>query len=140
GAITAFVGKAEVGQNIHTSLAQIVGEELRVPAERVRVVMGDTGRVPFDIGTFGSRTTPITGPQLWRTGAAARGLLLDLAAAEWNVDRSTLVVQEGAVLHPEGGRRAEYGQLARDRYIVRIADVEQPTTPPDQWQIAGHSA
>src|SRR5690606_13906551 len=46
GAITAFVGKAEVGQNIHTSLAQIVGEELRVPAERVRVVMGDTGRVP----------------------------------------------------------------------------------------------
>ena len=139
GAITAYVGKAEVGQNIHTSLAQIVAEELRVPAERVRVVMGDTAHTPFDIGTFGSRTTPITGPQLWRVGAATRDVLLDLAAAEWNVDRATLAVEDGAVVDAQTGRRAAYGQLARDRYILRIASPEQATTPPDQWQVAGQS-
>lgn len=139
GSITAYVGKAEVGQNIHTSLAQIVGEELRVPAERVRVVMGDTARTPYDIGTFGSRTTPITGPQLWRVGATARETLLDLAAATWNVERESLTIQDGVVSHPASGRTADYGQLATDRYVLRIATEIATPTPPDQWRVAGQS-
>jgi isoquinoline 1-oxidoreductase len=139
GVITAYVGKAEVGQNIRTSLAQIVGEELRVPASAVRVVMGDTGRVPYDVGTFGSRTTPITGAQLWRVGATTRELLLDLAAAQWSVEQAELHVENGVVSHPASGRVAEYGQLARDRYLLRIATDEQPLTPPQEWRIAGES-
>lgn len=139
GAITVHVGKAEVGQNIKTSLAQIVGEELRVPASSVQVVMGDTGRTPFDIGTFGSRTTPITGPQLWRAGAATREVLLDLAAAQWNVKRDDLQVEDGAVIHPVSGRVADFGQLARDRYVLRIASDSQQPTPPQEWKMAGQS-
>lgn len=140
GAITVFVGKAEVGQNIRTSLAQIVAEELRVPAASVRVVLGDTGRTPYDRGTFGSRTTPITGPQLWRAGATARELLLDLAAATWNVDRNTLRIEAGVVHDPAGNRTATYGELARDRQIRRIANDEQPLTPTADWKIAGQAA
>src|SRR5262245_44364492 len=59
GTITAYCGKAEVGQSLRASLAQAVAEELRVPVDRVAVVLGDTGRTPFDLGTFGSRTTPV---------------------------------------------------------------------------------
>ncbi len=139
GAITVYVGKAEVGQNIRTSLAQIVAEELRVPARSVRVVMGDTGRAPFDMGTFGSRTTPITGRQLWRAGAATRELLLDLAAATWNVERATLSIEGGAVRHPATGRSARYGDLVRDRQILRIAHDDQATTPAEDWTVAGQS-
>ena len=139
GGITAYVGKAEVGQNVHTSLAQIVGEELRVPAASVRVVMGDTALTPYDIGTFGSRSTPITGPQLWRAGASARELLLDLAAANWKVDRATLQIEDGVVSHPASARTATYGQLASDRYILRIASDTQAVTPADAWQVAGQS-
>ncbi len=139
GAITVHVGKAEVGQNIRTSLAQIVAEEVRVPVSSVRVVMGDTACTPYDVGTFGSRTTPITGPQLWRAGAATRELLLDLAAAQWNVDRDTLHITDGTVRHPESGRVAEYGQLARDRYILRIASDQEPGIPPEAWRVAGQS-
>lgn len=139
GGITAYVGKAEVGQNTHTSLAQIVAEELRVPAERVRVVMGDTARVPYDVGTFGSRSTPITGAQLWHVGATARALLLDLAAAQWNVDRASLEVRDGEVLHPASGRAVPYAQLAADRYVLRIAGDEATPTPPDEWRVAGQS-
>ncbi|CAN5736802.1 hypothetical protein BH10CHL1_BH10CHL1_14220 [soil metagenome] len=140
GGITVFVGKAEVGQNIRTALAQIVAEELRVPAQAVRVVLGDTGRTPYDRGTFGSRTTPITGAQLWRVGATARDLLLDLAAATWNVDRATLRIEAGVVHDPANDRTASYGELARDRHILRIANDEQPLTPPATWKIAGQSA
>ena len=66
GDITVFTGKVEVGQNIRTSLSQGVAEELRVPLESVRLVMGDTQLVPFDLGTFGSRTTPTMNLQLRR--------------------------------------------------------------------------
>jgi isoquinoline 1-oxidoreductase len=139
GGITVYVGKAEVGQNIRTSLAQIIGEELHVPAAAVRVVMGDTARTPYDIGTFGSRSTPITGSQLWHVGAAARALLLDLAAANWNVARDELNLEDGTVIHPASKRTATYAQLAQDRYILRIAGDDQPATPPAAWSIAGQS-
>src|SRR6516162_3913326 len=56
-AVTAYTGKVEIGQNIRTSLTQVVAEELRVPPAQVRLVMSDTARVPFDGGTAGSRTT-----------------------------------------------------------------------------------
>jgi nicotinate dehydrogenase subunit B len=139
GGITVAVGKAEVGQNIRTSLAQIVAEELRVPSDRVRVVLGDTALTPYDRGTFGSRTTPVTGPQLWRVGATTRELLLELAAANWRVDPSELALADGSVSHPESGRSATLGELARDRNLLRIADVSQPITPPANWQVAGRS-
>ena len=64
GAITVYTGKVEVGQNTRTSLSQAVADELHVPTGSVELVMGDTDRVPFDIGTFGSLSTPRMAPQL----------------------------------------------------------------------------
>src|SRR5690348_13404469 len=54
GTITAFTGKAEVGQNIRTSLTQAVADELRCSPASVHLVMGDTALTPWDMGTFGS--------------------------------------------------------------------------------------
>ncbi|HEX2036325.1 MAG TPA: molybdopterin cofactor-binding domain-containing protein, partial [Chloroflexota bacterium] len=101
GTVTVFTGKVEVGQNIRTSLAQVVAEELRLPLGAVRLVMADTARTPFDRGTAGSRTTPGMAPQLRRAAAAAREALLDLAAERWEANRVDLVVEGGAVTHPE---------------------------------------
>ena len=58
GHITGYTGKTEIGQNIRTSLAQAFADELRVPLDRVPLVMADTDLVPFDQGTFGSLWTP----------------------------------------------------------------------------------
>lgn len=74
GRVTGFTGKVEFGQGNRTSLAQMVAEELRVPAERVRLVMGDTLRTPWDMGTFGSMSTPVAGAVLRRAAAVAREL------------------------------------------------------------------
>ncbi|MFO7634144.1 MAG: molybdopterin cofactor-binding domain-containing protein [Caldilinea sp.] len=137
GAIRVYVGKAEVGQNMRAAVAQLVAEELRVAPEQITVIAADTARVPYDVGTFGSRTTPITGPQVLRAGAAMRDLLLDLAAAHWSVDPTALCIDNGVVVHGATQRTATYGDLARDRRIVRIADPEQPVTPPEDWSIAG---
>jgi len=100
GAVTAFTGKVEVGQNIRTSLTQAVAEELGVRTSQIKVVMGDTLLTPFDMGTFGSRTTPIMNVQLRKAAAAARGLLKDLAAETWNVPREHLVAADGKISDP----------------------------------------
>jgi len=80
GGVTVYTGKVEMGQNIRTSLTQGVAEELRVEPEAIHMVMGDTDLTPYDMGTFGSRTTPTMSPQLRRAASAAREFLLDLAA------------------------------------------------------------
>ena len=82
GAVTASTGKVEVGQNARTSLTMAVADELNLTVDAVKLVMGDTDHVPYDMGTFGSRTTPTMVPQMRRAAAAARGLLLGLAAQE----------------------------------------------------------
>lgn len=140
GAITLYVGKTEVGQNTRTTLAQIVAEELRVPVDAVQVIMADTGRVPFDMGTFGSRSMPVTGPQIWRAGATLRRLLLELAAANWQLSPDRLVLEGGEVREITGPRTATLAELARDRQILRIATDADTPTPPDAWQVAGQPA
>jgi nicotinate dehydrogenase subunit B len=75
GRVTAYTGKVEIGQNARTSLTQAVAEELGAPLASINLVMGDTERVPYDAGTFGSQTTPQMVPQLRRIAAAARKLL-----------------------------------------------------------------
>src|SRR5437016_949302 len=90
GAVTVYTGKVEMGQNIRTSLAQAVAEELHAPIASINLVMGDTDRTPYDMGTFGSRTTPTMAPQLRRAAAAARDVIIGLAAAQCQVDRASL--------------------------------------------------
>jgi isoquinoline 1-oxidoreductase len=50
GAITVYTGKVEFGQDIRTSLTQVVAEELRAPLASIHLVMGDTDLTPFDMG------------------------------------------------------------------------------------------
>ena len=101
GKITVFTGKVEVGQNIRTSLAQLVAEELRVPFGRITMVMGDTDLTPWDMGTFGSRSTPTMGPQLRTMAAAARQILIETAAQRWNADPASLTAADGKVTQSE---------------------------------------
>src|SRR5947207_3593016 len=77
GKVTVFTGKVEVGQNIRTSLSQAVAEELHLNVEKIDLVMGDTQLTPFDMVTFGSRTTPTMNLQLRKVAAEACDLLID---------------------------------------------------------------
>ena len=139
GHVAVYTGKAEVGQNIRTSLSQVVAEELRVPIGSITLVMADTAVTPFDMGTFGSRTTPIMAAQLRKVAAAARELLKDLAAQRWSVDRGALVARAAAVAHPPSGRSAGYGELSKGQTLVKAIGDDVPTTPADRWTVAGQS-
>jgi isoquinoline 1-oxidoreductase len=138
GAVTVFTGKAELGQNIRTSLAQAVADELRVSPAAVSMVMADTAATPFDAGTFGSRTTPFMAPQLRRAAAAARLALVELAAARWQVDHASLETADGRVRHGTTNRSASYGELAGGQRLTRIVG-DAATLARDAWHVAGTS-
>jgi len=137
GTVTGFTGKAEMGQNIRTSISQTIADELRVPFESVRLVMADTTLTPFDAGTFGSRTTPTMTPQFRRVAEAARNLLIGVAAKEWNVAPEGLVAADAKVADPSSNRSLTYGELARGKSLAQNLPAEDPVTPATEWKVAG---
>jgi nicotinate dehydrogenase subunit B len=137
GTVTGFTGKAEMGQNIRTSISQTLADELRVPFEDVRLVMADTSLTPFDAGTFGSRTTPTMTPQFRRVAEAARNLLIAVAAKEWGVAPEGLIAADAKVTDPGSKRSLTYAELARGKTLAQNLPAEDPITPATEWQIAG---
>ncbi len=137
GVVTVYTGKVEIGQNIRTSLSQAVAEELHVPINQIAMVMGDTQLTPFDMGTFGSRTTPTMNLQLRKVSAAARDMLVDLAAQHWQVDRKRLVAAGGKISDPQLKRSITYAELVQGKQLTQSIPIEEPLTPAAQWTVAG---
>ncbi len=135
--VTVYTGKVEVGQDIRTSLAQVVAEELRTSLTSVRLVMGDTDLTPFDAGTFGSLTTRVMSPQLRQAAGAARELLIDLAAEQMKAERGSLVMADGKVTNPSTKQSLRFGQLTRGQKLMKAIGEGAALTPPDKWKIAG---
>ncbi len=140
GEVTAFTGKVEVGQNARTSLAQQVAEELRVPLSSVRLIMGDTELTPYDMGTFGSRTTPQMGMQLRKVSASARAVLIQMAADRWSSDASGLTAQDGKVRNPKNNHTISYAELVHGQKFAKVIPDDPELTPANDWKITGSSA
>lgn len=138
GAITAFTGKVEVGQNIRTSLTQAVADELRCSPASVQLVMGDTARVPWDMGTFGSRTTPTMAPILRKMSGTARDAMLTAAAKKWNVATDSLQIENKCVTN-RAGHSFKFGELASNLDWVQMIGQDSCATPPPKWTVGGTS-
>ncbi len=144
GVVTVLSGKVEMGQGARAELAQAAAEELRLPAERVVMVLGDTALVPDDGITAGSRTTPSTVPAVREAAAAARQLFLQWAARQWGVAPERLEVRDGRIADPGTGRSLGYADLAKNAEAVKTLDTPVPAhvdlTPVSQWKVLGTSA
>jgi CO/xanthine dehydrogenase Mo-binding subunit len=147
GVVTVFSSKVEVGQGSRAQLGQAAAEELRIPLDRVRLVLAETDRVPDDGGTFGSRTTGYTVPDVRKAAAAAREVLIGLAAQKWRLaepEAGRIVAREGDIVDLETGARCSLGELARAHdveaaFAARVpGDIE--LRPVADWTILGKSA
>ena len=110
---------------------------MHVTVESISMTMGDTNLVPWDAGTFGSRTTPTMAPELRNMAVAARDMLVAQAAKEWQADPSTLVAQDGKVINPKTKQSRTYGELTRGQKLVKVVEGDPELTPATQWKIAG---
>jgi isoquinoline 1-oxidoreductase len=125
GTVSCFTGKIEMGQGIITSLVQEMADELNVPMEKVKMVMGDTDLCPWDAGTWGSMTTRGFGPNMRAAAAEARGVLLDLASAQLGVPVSQLEVKDGIITDTQNAKNSvSYSQLTKGKKIEKFMDVK----------------
>ncbi|MEX0883623.1 MAG: molybdopterin cofactor-binding domain-containing protein, partial [Cyclobacteriaceae bacterium] len=139
GNVTVFTGKVEVGQNIRTSLSQVVAEELSISIDQIDLIMGDTHLTPYDRGTYGSLTTPQMAPILRKAAANLREMLLHQAKEKWKLGEVNLQLEKGFVHHPSNGGKLSYGDLAKGKKWMKKMDEEVPTVAPEAWKVAGTS-
>ncbi len=141
GKVTIFSGKIEMGQGVMTSQAQMAAEELGVALESIEMVLGDTDRCPWDMGTFGSLTTRMFGPALRAAAAEARAVLVRLAAKKLGVPRETLTVADGVVsVKGDPSRSVTFGELAQGRKIARLVDEKAVLRSASEFRVMGRSA
>jgi nicotinate dehydrogenase subunit B len=140
GRVTCFTGKVELGQGVITSLAQMLADELDVILESVDMVMGDTSRCPWDMGTFGSMSTRFFGPPLRAAGAEARAVLIELAAGHLQIPADRLDVNNGVIFdRNQKEKQVTYAQLAEGKNIARIVKQKPAIKTPSEFKVIGKS-
>ena len=115
GSVTLICPRNEMGQDVHTSLVMLLAEEMGVDPQRVRVEQAGADPAYFNklMGsqiTGGSTSMRDAWEPLRRAGATARIMLVNAAAAQWNVPASECRAENGQVIH--GGKTLAYGALA----------------------------
>ncbi|MDP9238058.1 MAG: molybdopterin-dependent oxidoreductase [Chloroflexota bacterium] len=138
GSVVAYAGKVEYGQGIRTGLAIEVADELRVPLSSVEVVLGDTARVPWDMGTFGSQSTARVGLQLRKAAATARQALLEMAADRLDLAVGDLHAECGRISSTSDGNRVvTYADLIAGTNLVREVDDAVVLLASSEFSVMG---
>ncbi len=118
GSATAYFGKIDGGQGTDVGIAQIIAEELDLPADKVAIVMGDSGLTVNQGGASGSTGIPLGGSAMRIAAAEARQNLLALAAKHLNAPVEKLTVSNGVVSITDApSKKISYGQLIGDKLL-----------------------
>ncbi|HEY3785108.1 MAG TPA: molybdopterin cofactor-binding domain-containing protein [Steroidobacteraceae bacterium] len=137
GRVTAFTGKAELGQGIRTALLQVVAEELDVPWGHLTLVSADTDRTPNEGYTAGSHSVQDSGTALRNASAQVRAILIVEAARRLSLPPEQLHTESGAVIAPSGSRLL-YGDLvASISWHVQAQPVSQ-LKDPGRFSVMNH--
>ena len=138
------IARSEMGQGTLTGLAQLVAEELECDWSRVTTEFPGAGqnlargRPWGSMATGGSRGIRDSHDYVRKGGAAARLMLVEAAAAQWNVPVAECGVTAGVVTHGKSGRRLRYGELAAAAAKSKAPAADSiPLKDPRDWTIAG---
>ena len=127
GMVTLFSPNPEIGQGVKTSMPMIIAEELDVPWENVNVVQGvlDTQNYTRQVAG-GSQSIRFGWDALRQTGAFARQMLINAAAAKWGVDASECSAKQGIITNGKG-ETLGYGDVVDDAAVLEKERAEKRT-------------
>src|SRR5262249_45397085 len=138
------IARSEMGQGTRTGLAQLVAEELECDWKKVQTDSITPAqnlarkRVWGEMGTGGSRGIRTSQDYVRRGGAAARIMLLQAAANQWQVPVAELAVTDGVISHPASKRSTTYGKVAAAAALLEAPDPKTiQLKDPKTWKIAG---
>jgi carbon-monoxide dehydrogenase large subunit len=119
GTVTVFTGSHSHGQGHETTFAQIVADELGIPMEQVEVVHGDTGRIPFGMGTYGSRSACVGGSAIVKCLDKIKEKGRKIAAHLLEAGEQDLVFQGGAwSVKGSPDKKKAWGEVALMAYLA----------------------
>lgn len=117
GSVSVFTGSHSHGQGHETTFAQIVGDRLGIAIDQIDIVHGDTGRVPFGMGTYGSRSLAVGGAAIMKAldkviakGKKIAAHLLEASAAD-------IEFADGKFSIPGTDRNVPFSQVAFAAYV-----------------------
>ena len=115
GSVTVFTGSHSHGQGHETTFAQVVSDKLGVPFDDVEVVHGDTGRVEFGLGTYGSRSLAVGGSALISASDKIIAKGARIAAHMMQTEPANVAFEAGAFI--SGNQRLTLQEVAFASYV-----------------------
>jgi carbon-monoxide dehydrogenase large subunit len=127
GKVTLFTGSHSHGQGHETTFAQVVAERLGVSVEDVDVVHGDTGRIPFGMGTYGSRSIAVGGAAIMKACDKIVAKATRIAAHLMGAKAEDVRFEGGTFTLPGTTKNLPFGQVALAAYVPHnypLAELE----------------
>ncbi len=139
GMVTIFSPNPEIGQGVKTSMPMIIAEELDVPWEHVHVAQGILDNKNYQRQVAGgSQSIRFGWDALRQTGATARQMLVNAAAAKWGVDASTCSASDGIITNANG-ETLGYGDVVKEAAALEVPEDVTLKDPKD-YKIIGTDA
>jgi isoquinoline 1-oxidoreductase beta subunit len=137
GVVTIYSPNPEIGQNVKTSMPMIVAEELDVDWKNVIVEQAPLNTVKYTRQVAGGSQSIRAGwDSLRMAGAAARKMLIDAAAKQWDVPASEITTDAGMIKHASSGQSLGYGEVASAAATMPVPE-EVPLKERKDYKIIG---
>ena len=142
-AVTIMIDKSEMGQGILTALSMIAAEELDCDWKTIHTEFAPAAKEYFNPafgmqGTGGSSSVRSSWDPMRKAGAAARDMLLQAAAAQWNVEKSACRTENSVIYHDSTKRKLTYGAVAMAASKLPVPQ-DVPLKDPKTYRIIGKS-
>jgi carbon-monoxide dehydrogenase large subunit len=117
GSVTVFTGSHSHGQGHETTFAQVVAARLGLTPDQVDIVHGDTGRVPFGMGTYGSRSISVGGAAIMRALDKIEAKAKKIAAHLMEASDADVDFAGGEFTVKGTDKKVTFGQVALTAYV-----------------------
>ncbi len=124
GSVTVFTGSHSHGQGHETTFAQVVAARLGIPVENVDIVHGDTGRVPFGMGTYGSRSISVGGSAIMRAIDKIEAKAKKIAAHLMEASDTDIEFANGEFTVKGTDKKVPFAQIALTAYVPHNYPLE----------------
>src|SRR5689334_22389878 len=124
GSVTMFTGTHSHGQGHETTFAQLISERLGVPIEQIEVVHGDTNKIPFGMGTYGSRSLAVGGSALVKATDKIVAKARKIAAHLLEASEGDVEFQDGRFVVAGTDRAKTFGEIALAAYVPHNYPIE----------------
>jgi carbon-monoxide dehydrogenase large subunit len=119
GSVTVYTGSHSHGQGHETTFAQVVADQLGIPMEQVEIVHGDTGQIPFGMGTYGSRSACVGGSAIVKSLDKIKEKGRKIAAHLLEASEGDLVYENGKWSVKGSPDKAKaFGEVALAAYLA----------------------